>query len=46
MHSKDEALCINMLEAVNKILEITRGLSAKEEFVKEYIRFDMANNQE
>jgi uncharacterized protein with HEPN domain len=40
MLSKDEAICLNMLEAVNKIQEISKDFSSCEDFAKDYIRFD------
>lgn len=40
MHKTDEAVCLNMLEAVNKILEISKGFNLQTDFVKDYIRFD------
>jgi uncharacterized protein with HEPN domain len=40
MHSADEAICLNMLEAINKIQEISKVFSSHEDFVKDYIRFD------
>ena len=42
MHSTDEAICLNMLEAINKIQEISKVFSSHEDFVKDYIRFDAA----
>lgn len=40
MHNKDEALCMNMLEAINKILKISKKFVSQKDFVKEYIPFD------
>ncbi|MEI8201465.1 MAG: HepT-like ribonuclease domain-containing protein [Bacteroidota bacterium] len=42
MLSKDQAICTNMLEAVNKIQEICSRFSNVEEFSKDYIHFDAA----
>jgi uncharacterized protein with HEPN domain len=40
MLSKDIAICMNMLEAVNKILTISNEYKTKEDFTKNYISFD------
>ncbi len=40
MHNTDEAICLNMLEAINKIQEISKIFSSYEDFEKDYIRFD------
>ena len=40
MYNTDEAICFNMLEAINKILDITKTISDLEEFKKNYIFFD------
>ena len=40
MHSNDNAICLNMLEAINKIFEISKKYKTEEEFSKDYISFD------
>lgn len=42
MYNTDEAICFNMLEAVNKILDIAKQFSNVEEFKKDYVPFDAA----
>jgi uncharacterized protein with HEPN domain len=40
MLNKDEALCYNMLEAINKIQKISDSFPTLEDFVKDYMPFD------
>ena len=42
MHSKDDILCYNILESVNKILDISKKFSTVEGFADDYISFDAA----
>lgn len=40
MYSKDELLCFNIKEAVNKILSISNKFSSLEELKKDYVPYD------
>jgi hypothetical protein len=42
MHSKDDILCYNILESVNKILDISKKFSNVEDFANDYVSFDAA----
>ena len=40
MYSKDDLLCYNILESVNKIIEILNQFASLEEFKKDYVPYD------
>ncbi|MCK4661519.1 MAG: DUF86 domain-containing protein [Bacteroidales bacterium] len=40
MYNTDKAICFNMLEAANKIFDISKSLTSVEDFKNDYIRFD------
>jgi uncharacterized protein with HEPN domain len=40
MYNKDEQLCLNILEAVNKIIVITQEFTNKEDFKNQFIKYD------
>lgn len=40
MYSKDDLLCFNMLESINKIIEISNRFTSLEEFKKDYVPYD------
>lgn len=40
MYSKDDLFCFNILESVNKIIEISNQFTSIEEFKKDYIPYD------
>jgi uncharacterized protein with HEPN domain len=40
MLDKDKAICLNILEAINKIMDITHGFSNCDDLKSNYIHFD------
>ena len=40
MYSNDELLCFNILESVNKIIEITINMTSLEDLKRDYVPFD------
>lgn len=40
MRSIDRTICLNMLEAIHKVQEISSVFISHEDFAKDYIRFD------
>ncbi|MFH2143739.1 MAG: hypothetical protein ABIJ97_15045 [Bacteroidota bacterium] len=40
MYSKDDLLCFNMLESINKIIEISGRFSSLEDLKIDYVPYD------
>jgi uncharacterized protein with HEPN domain len=40
MYSKDDLLCINILESINNIIDFTKDFKSVEEFNKDRLHFD------